>query len=81
MTIQEMRSAIARVYDTTSWRNKVKGMYDDQVIAVYYNFYERGILNKVLKKERPVTAEKSESKEIKHTERYQQLSFFDSLSK
>ncbi len=54
MTNYEMREAIRKVYDTRSWQNKVDNMYDDQVIAIYLNFEKRGILNKVMKKERPI---------------------------
>jgi len=71
-----MRGAIAKVYDTASWRKKVNNMYDDQVIAIYYNFAHRGILNKTMKKERPT---KVDEFEIKTKEQYQQLTFFDSL--
>lgn len=69
MTTDQMRNAIKPVYETSSWRNRVDHMSDHQVIAVYYNFLHRGILNKVMKKERPAT--------VKPTETYQQLSFFD----
>lgn len=54
MTIQQMKDAIVTVYDTASWKKKVERMYDDQVIAIYHNFRERGILDKTLRRERPV---------------------------
>ena len=80
MTIQQMKDAIADVYDTKSWRRKVEYMYDDQVIAIYHNFLERGILGKVMRRERPVTVMNRESSatdvcEVK--EECEQLSFFD----
>lgn len=74
MTIQQMKNAIANVYDTTSWRNKVERMYDAQIVAIYYNFSNRGILNKVMKSEKQVAADKNKQKE-----KYQQLSFFDMI--
>lgn len=54
MTIQQMKDAIVKVYDTASWKKKVENMYDNQVIAIYHNFLERGILDKVMRKEKPV---------------------------
>ena len=72
MTIQQMKDAIANVYKTSSWRKKVSNMYDDQVIAIYHNFYNRGILNKVLRRERPATINKR-----KQEDKYQQLTIFD----
>ena len=74
MTVQQMKDAIVSVYDTTSWKKKVANMYDDQVIAIYHNFLQRGILNKVLRRERPGAAEKRELEE-----RYEQLTVFDLL--
>ena len=73
MTIQQMKDAIARVYRTESWQKKVDGMYDNQVIAIYYDFLNRGILDKVLRKEKP--KEKHEP-----VEQYQQMSIFDLIN-
>ena len=56
MTIQQMKDEIADVYHTKSWRKKVENMYDDQVIAIYHNFRERGVLGQVLRRERPIPA-------------------------
>ena len=75
MTIQQMKDAIIPVYDTTSWRKKVENMYDDQVVAIYYNFLNRGILDKVMRRERPATYVKTEPTE--QTEQYQQMTIFD----
>lgn len=55
MTTQEMRNAIADTRDSERWKAKVACMYDDQVIAVYYSFLERGEFDKP--KNRPVTAD------------------------
>lgn len=74
MTIQQMKDAIVRVYDTTSWKKKVENMYDDQVLAIYHNFRERGILDKTLKRERPGTAEAREARE-----NCEQMSFLNLL--
>ena len=74
MTIQQMKEAIVHVYGTASWTKKVEGMYDDQVIAIYHNFAKRGILGKVVKRERPGAAEKREQ-----NKRYQQMTIYDFL--
>lgn len=73
MTIQQMKDAIADVYRTKSWRRKVEYMYDDQVIAIYRNFENRGILGKVMKRERPVTT----TYDCGPKEECEQLSMFD----
>lgn len=46
MTVEQMRRAISEVYSGWGWKTKVARMYDDQVIAVYYNFQERGMFDK-----------------------------------
>ena len=75
-----MKDAIAAVYETRSWRNKVANMYDDQVIAIYHNFASRGILNKTLRKERPITVmtDNVQTNEIKNT--CQQITMFDLIN-
>lgn len=73
-----MKDAIIGVYETASWKKKVNNMYDDQVIAIYHNFSERGILNKVLRRERPTIINRMETQEVKET--YQQLNMFDLLN-
>lgn len=75
MTVQQMKDAIARVYRTESWQKKVENMYDDQVIAIYHDFYNRGVLDKVLRRERPICAKKP-----KPEEKYQQMTIFDLLN-
>ena len=75
MTVQQMRDAIAKVYKTESWQKKVSAMYDDQVIAIYWDFYNRGILDKVMKNERPGYAEKK-----RQEKQYQQMSIFDLIN-
>lgn len=42
MSIQQMRAAITKVYPGPKWSEKVKGMSDAQVLAIYKKFlYER----------------------------------------
>ena len=73
MTVEQMKMAIMDVYHTRSWRRKVANMYDDQVIAIYRNFEQRGVLGKVLKRERPVPA----TYDCGPKEKCEQLSMFD----
>lgn len=47
--IEEMRHDISKVYLNTSWKKKVANMPDKQVMAVYYNFLERGMFGHVPK--------------------------------
>ena len=76
MTVQQMRDAIVSVYDTSSWKKKVSNMYDDQVIAVYYKFAEKGLLGKVVRRENP-----SKVQDGKNTEpKYYQISMDDILN-
>lgn len=42
MTVERMRAAILKVYPNITWKEKVFRMRDNQVIAIYYNFLERG---------------------------------------
>ena len=67
MTNQEMRNAISDAYEGRSWKAKVACMHDDQVIAIYYSFLERGEFNKP--KNKPV--------DKKAPNIVQQLSVFD----
>lgn len=70
-----MRDVIAKMYDSESWRDKVRYMHDNQVIAIYYNFSKRGILNE--------SSRNKQSKIIKEKEQkitQQQLSLFDLLN-
>lgn len=38
MTVEQMRAAIKKSYDTDSWKKKVSKMSDAQIIAVYHKF-------------------------------------------
>ena len=71
MTIRQMKDAIAKVYDTATWKKKVKNMRDDQVVAVYYNFRNRGMLGKTWNRERQILIRNEKSKD----DNWQQLTF------
>ena len=47
MRIASMRKAIAKVYNNKTWANKVAMMPDDQVIAIYFSFLEKGRFERV----------------------------------
>lgn len=51
MTVHEMRREISEVYPGEGWKNKVSKMPEDQVMAVYFNFLEKGRFSKVDKKQ------------------------------
>lgn len=40
MSVEQMRTAIAKVYPGEKWKTKVSYMKDGQVIAVYNKFLE-----------------------------------------
>ena len=67
MTVDDMRVAITRIYPSVVWKQKVSRMYDNQVIAIYYSFCEKG---KFIKQDK-----KDENK----TKRCTQLNFFKLL--
>lgn len=80
MTVQQMRDAILKVYDTASWKKKVENMYDDQVIAIYHNFLERDILDKVMRKERPEVTKSIKTFDGYVPQEAEQLTIFDLLN-
>lgn len=45
-TIGEMRRIITNVYPGESWKNRVKRMYDGQVVAIFYSFMEHGKIDR-----------------------------------
>lgn len=71
MSIEQMRDAISKVHKSHWWKSKVANMPDNQVIAIYYSFLERG----EFKEEAQI------KREIKEQERIAnepiQLSIFD----
>ena len=46
MEVYQMREKIADAYPYDKWKDKVAKMYDNQVIAIYYNFLETGVFEK-----------------------------------
>lgn len=49
-TVEDMRDMIAGVYKGPAWKEKVRDMSDRQVMAVYFNFCEKGKFDKPSKK-------------------------------
>ena len=46
MGIEQMRTVILSVYPGDGWKQKVKKMKDNQVMAVYMRFLQEGKLKK-----------------------------------
>lgn len=80
MTVQQMRNAILRVYDTNSWKKKVANMYDDQIIAIYHDFKNRGILNEVVRKEKPSIVNLMETPNTYIPPESEQMTIFDFMN-
>lgn len=45
MSIDQMRYEIASVYPGPKWRERVRFMHDNQVIAIYKSFQQKGKFN------------------------------------
>lgn len=75
--VDQMRSAIFDVYSGYSWKDRVRNMADNQVIAVYYSFRERGVFDKPKKySEKPNKTTKRElSRTYFEADVAEQLSF------
>ena len=72
--VEEMRSDISKVYLNSSWKKKVARMPDNQVMAIYYSFLEKGKfghvpkpnksihkpIEPVIRKEKPFTADQAQ---------------------
>lgn len=42
MDVSQMREKCAEAYDGDRWKNRVKYMPDNQIIALYYSLRQRG---------------------------------------
>lgn len=42
MTNDQMREKVAAAYDGDKWKQKVRRMPDDQIVAIYYRFLKSG---------------------------------------
>ncbi len=56
-SVNRMRHIISEVYDNPTWKERVRLMADNQVIAVYYSFLEKGKFDK------PTNSSKNETRE------------------
>lgn len=79
MTTEEKRAAIARVYPTRSWEDKVSKTCESQVIAIYLSFEKNGTFRKDLTKYNKPFRDKHEKK--KPISEPKQLSIDDILNK
>ena len=71
MSIDQMRTAIAGVYDGIKWKIKVANMAPNQVVAIYNNFLYCGKFDDVAKR-------KAEAIRNKEPE-YHQFTIFEYL--
>lgn len=46
MNVDDMRAKIKQVYPHDTWSRRVDAMWDGQVIAIYYDFKEKGKFDK-----------------------------------
>ena len=86
MKICRMREAISDVYPGEAWKKRVDNMLDDQVLAIYNSFSERGMFNKKIEKRDPSLTKNGEYdmqavERKKEADKYKavQLSFNDFL--
>ena len=42
MSVAQMRQEIAAIYPGDRWKNRVNGMHERQVVAIYMNFQKTG---------------------------------------
>lgn len=72
MKVEEMREKIIHVYAGPTWRYRVQGMEDRQVIAIYRHMVEDGIFDKIEKD--------NKRKKKTSTLHEEQLTIFDLLN-
>ena len=74
MNIHEMRNFISKAYPGQEWKNRVKKMGENQIIAIYYSMINRQ--NSFAQK---VTHIKLDKTAVGKDESYEQLTIFDIL--
>lgn len=47
LSVDQMRDKISNVYESVSWKDKVRKMWDGQVIAIYFCFLQEGKFEEV----------------------------------
>ena len=77
MTVEEMRTAIIDVYSGPTWRLRVLGMEDRQVIAIYKHMKQEGTFERVRLERRK--REKMQEKSAFPSENAQQITIWDIL--
>lgn len=71
MTVEQMRIDISSVYSSVHWKDRVKRMTDEQVIAIYYDFVNRGKFDR-----KPIDIPKPEYK-VNDPPKCKQISIWD----
>lgn len=74
MNLHEMRNFISKAYPGQKWKNRVKKMGEDQIIAIYYSMINRH--NSLLQKDTHIGLDETA---VGKDESYEQLTIFDIL--
>jgi hypothetical protein len=77
MTIAKMREALNTVYSGPTWRLRVMGMEDRQVIAIFKSMVEEGRLNNQGKKIEKPKPKKTKDPLLKEQEDSIQMTIWD----
>lgn len=74
MNIHEMRDFISKAYPGQKWKNRVKNMGENQIIAIYYSMINRH--NPLLQKDTHIGFDEAA---VGKDESYTQITIFDIL--
>ena len=74
MNLHEMREFISNAYPGQKWKNRVKKMGENQIIAIYYSMIKRQ--NSLSQKDTHIKLDKTT---VGKDESYTQLTIFDIL--
>jgi len=74
MNLHEMRNFISKAYPGQKWKNRVKKMGEDQIIAIYYSMINRH--NPLLQRDTHIGLDEAT---VGKDESYTQLTIFDIL--
>jgi len=74
MNLHEMRNFISNAYPGQKWKNRVKKMGENQIIAIYYSMIKRQ--NSLSQKDTHINLDKTT---VGKDESYTQLTIFDIL--
>lgn len=73
MLVEQMRTEVAKAYQSASWKKKVAAMPDNQILALYFKFSSEGKFSGAKSEKKPVAQKKVEEKTS------DQMSLFDNF--